>query len=528
MIIELILFLLTMVFVVIFYLRKKWSYWSKKGVFQVKPLFPLLNHGLIVTIGEHVNIKLKRHAKETNGLSFYGSYIFQNPVLIIKDPDLAKKILATDFNNFVDHGLWLAKIFEKSDHLSDKIWFKNMWFAEGERWKGIRSTFSPIFTPNKIKMMITFMQETCNKNIDSLDNFAGNGQSFELREMFGKFTMDTIVSCAFGLDPQASTHKRSKFVENVQKMLTPNLIDCFKFLLLLLPFDLGVGIFRFLKICVSKREETEFFYNVIRSALKYRKDSNSRRNDLLDMMVDAIKEEKWTGENKQLESDITLKSNSKRAQFDELDVVASAILFMVAGSDTSANTLAFACYQLAKNPEIQEKLRDEINSMYEENPTEDSLTYEDLQKMPYLEQVICETLRFHNLVGSVQRVASNDYRIPGSDLKIDKGMRVWVNIVAIHMDTKYYETPDVFNPEHFNDEAKAKRHRFAYLPFGQGPRGCIGMRFAMMETKLALANIIRKFKLIPSEKTIEPLELDPMAAITYVKNGLYIKVENRN
>ena len=65
--------------------------------------------------------------------------------------------------------------------------------------------------------------------------------------------------------------KRSKFVENVQKMLTPNLIDCFKFLLLLLPFDLGVGIFRFLKICVSKREETEFFYNVIRSALKYRK-----------------------------------------------------------------------------------------------------------------------------------------------------------------------------------------------------------------------------------------------------------------
>ena len=81
---------------------------------------------------------------------------------------------------------------------------------------------------------------------------------------------------------------------------------------------------------------------------------------------------------------------------------------MVAGSDTSANTLAFACYQLAKNPEIQEKLRDEISSMFDENPTE-SLTYEDLQKMPYLEQIICETLRFHNLTGTVQRVASNDY-----------------------------------------------------------------------------------------------------------------------
>ena len=83
---------------------------------------------------------------------------------------------------------------------------------------------------------------------------------------------------------------------------------------------------------------------------------------------------------------------------------------LVAGSDTSANTLAFACYQLAKNPEIQEKLRNEINYMFDENPSE-SLTYEDLQKMPYLEQVICETLRFHNLTGTVQRVTSNDYRL---------------------------------------------------------------------------------------------------------------------
>ena len=84
---------------------------------------------------------------------------------------------------------------------------------------------------------------------------------------------------------------------------------------------------------------------------------------------------------------------------------------LVAGSDTSANTLAFACYQLAKNPEIQEQLKDEINSIFDENSTE-SLTFnEDLQRMPYLEQVICETLRFHNLTGTVQRVASNDYRL---------------------------------------------------------------------------------------------------------------------
>ena len=69
--------------------------------------------------------------------------------------------------------------------------------------------------------------------------------------------------------------------------------------------------------------------------------------------------------------------------------------------------------------------------------------------------------------------------------------------------------------------------RFAYLPFGQGPRGCIGMRFALMEAKLALANIVRKFHLTPSEKTKEPLKLDPYAGIAYVKDGLHIKVEKR-
>ena len=98
-----------------------------------------------------------------------------------------------------------------------------------------------------------------------------------------------------------------------------------------------------------------------------------------------------------------MKSNSKKdIKFDELDIVASAILFMVAGSDTSANTLAFTCYQLAKNPEIQEKLRNEINSMYEGNPTKESLTYEDLQKMPYRLVLLRSTHYFFNYTaGSV-------------------------------------------------------------------------------------------------------------------------------
>ena len=70
--------------------------------------------------------------------------------------------------------------------------------------------------------------------------------------------------------------------------------------------------------------------------------------------------------------------------------------------------------------------------------------------------------------------------------------------------------------------------RYAYLPFGLGPRSCIGMRFALLEAKLALANMVRRYNLIPSLKTQEPLELDPRTSIAYVKHGLYMKIEKRN
>merc|ERR1711860_29294 len=82
-------------------------------------------------------------------------------------------------------------------------------------------------------------------------------------------------------------------------------------------------------------------------------------------------------------------------------------------------------------------------------------------------------------------------------------------------DPKHYETPQVFNPEHFSKEAKAKRHPYAISAFGQGPRGCIGMRFALLEAKLALANIVRRYTILPSDKTKEPLVLDPKADIAY-------------
>ena len=150
-------------------------------------------------------------------------------------------------------------------------------------------------------------------------------------------------------------------------------------------------------------------------------------------------------------------NHHSKETFDELVIVGTAILFFVAGYDTTSTTLAFALYELSKNPEIQDRLREEVENI-SDSDTKNDFTYDNLHDMTYLDQIICETLRFYNPTGMIQRTVTKEYTIPGSDIIIPKDNNVWVNTVAIHFDPKHYFDPHVFNPDHFSKEAKAQRN----------------------------------------------------------------------
>ena len=122
---------------------------------------------------------------------------------------------------------------------------------------------------------------------------------------------------------------------------------------------------------------------------------------------------------------------------------------------------------------------------------------------------------------------SGDYTIPGTNVQLKKDDWVGLNIIGIHMDPAYYPDPKTFNPDNFSKEAKAGRHPYTFLAFGQGPRSCIGMRFALLEAKVALATVLRRFVLVRSDKTKEPLELDVTSQLGYVVGGLWIRAEER-
>ena len=118
---------------------------------------------------------------------------------------------------------------------------------------------------------------------------AKEGEPFELRDILGKYSMDTIASCAFGVNAQAFSNKDSKFVKYAANIFRQTVTDGIKLAALFLPLDLGVNFMRLIQVAVTKQTETEFFYKVVMESLKQRRESKTRRNDLIDMMLDAIK-----------------------------------------------------------------------------------------------------------------------------------------------------------------------------------------------------------------------------------------------
>ena len=146
-----------------FYMTKKFDYWTKRGVYQFKPSFPFGSMKAFFTQSEHLNDLMLRHAKEAKGLPFYGAYFLRAPLLFLTDAEMIKQITIKDFDYFVDRNASNFAGVKKTNQLADKILMEQMSSAEGDRWKSIRSTFTPIFTSGKMKAMMVYVQETCKR-----------------------------------------------------------------------------------------------------------------------------------------------------------------------------------------------------------------------------------------------------------------------------------------------------------------------------------------------------------------------------
>lgn len=192
--------------------------------------------------------------------------------------------------------------------------------------------------------------------------------------------------------------------------------------------------------------------------------------------------------------------------------------------------MCFAVHEIAVNSNVQTKLRREVDEVLEK--TNGELTYEALNGMQYLDAVINEALRLWSPAVLVDRICAQDFELPPAlpgdkPFVVKKGTYVWFPIYALHRDPKYFEKPNEFYPERFLDENKKSFNTSAYIPFGLGPRMCIGNRFALLETKVVIFHLLARCELKSCAKTCHPLRLSKTSFTMMAEGGFWLKIQAR-
>ncbi|XP_043279915.1 probable cytochrome P450 6a14 [Venturia canescens] len=485
-----------------YYLVSTYDYWESRGARGPKPIifFGTIKDLMLnkCSMGDYVTNVYNEWKNEP----YVGVFLRRQPVLILNDLDLIKDVLIKDFNTFAERTL---EIHEKIEPLS-----AHLFNLEAKRWRPLRHQLTPVFTSGKLKQMFYLLIECADhleKYLDDLvDSTKTNEMIIEFRDFTAKFTTDVIGVCAFGLQMNAIADENSTFRSMGKRIFANN----WKTLMLFRLRTIAPQLFEIFGRFLVDKEMSDFYINTMTQTMDYRKKNGIVKHDFIDLlMVLRDHPEKVT--------DIELNDGLLAAQL---------FVFFVAGFETSSSAISHALYELALNPEVQEKLRQEIK--HKMNETGNKIDYDMIKSMKYLDMVFQETLRKYPPVTFLMRKSIEPYTFHDSSnnklLTIKKGESIWIPNYAIQHDHRYFPEPEVFDPERFTEEAIKSRHSMIYLPFGDGPRNCIGKRFGVMQTKVGLIKILHHYSVETCEKTTIPYESDPKAFLLSPKNGIHLKI----
>lgn len=480
---------------------RKQSYWKKLGVPYATSILFLgsISYEDIWKKKTFQDIELERYKKYGK---IHGHYERNTPLLNVGDPEVIRQILVKDFHAFTGR---------REVYLGDKIMEKMLSVVRGEDWKKIRTIISPTFSTGKIKRVSGIFKECAQTLVQNFKKSADKGEPVDVKNFYGAFTMDVIASSAFSTKIDSHNDPKNPFVETAREVFT-RFISWRIFLFIIVPFFV-----KMFKISLLPRKAPDFFANVTLQIIEERKRTGQTRNDFLQLLLDTSRESSEDGKLDVDEKDEIAENYRKEEQNQSFkhslhskktlthdEVIAQCVLFFLAGFDTTASLLTFASYNLALNPDIQEKLIKEVDTVLEEN--KGKLEYESIQCMKYLDNVISETLRIYPPAIRLERKADQDYKIEDRVLTIPKDIIVTIPVYAIHRDPEFYPEPEKFDPDRFNPEERAKRNPYTYLPFGAGPRNCVAMRFALMEAKICLAYVLSNFRIKKCAQTKVPPE----------------------
>ncbi|XP_055589833.1 cytochrome P450 9e2-like [Uranotaenia lowii] len=461
----------------------------------------------------------------------FGMFDFLTPLFVIRDPELIKQVAVTDFDHFVDHQPLFGN--SKYDH-PDILVGKSLFTLTGQRWKNMRATLSPAFTGSKMRLMFELISECSESAVRHYlaEAEAKGPQQYEMKDVFGRFSNDVIASCAFGLKVDSLKDPQNEFYLSGKKMVNFNSTDT---LLRIVSMRLFPWLMSKLGIDVIDGKLNKYFSKLILSAIQLRESQGIVRHDMVNLLIQARKGTlKHQQEKDQNEGFATVdESDVGKAQIQttltDSEMVAQCLIFFLAGFDTVSTCLLFLTYELAINPEVQQKLYEEIEETNAQLGGK-SITYDVLQKMKYMDMAVSEALRKWPPGPAIDRECVKTYKMKTSDgleFTVDKGTALWIPIHALHHDPKYFPNPERFDPERFSDERKGSIVNGTYLPFGIGPRNCIGSRFALSEVKTIIYHLLLNFSLERTSKTEVPPVLIKGMGDVIPENGVHLEFRPR-
>ncbi|XP_017769445.1 PREDICTED: cytochrome P450 9e2-like [Nicrophorus vespilloides] len=513
--------ILVFLYLLYHFLIKPHSYWKEKGVKNVKPV-PIFGN-VFVNIAQKKSIAemTKTMYDAFRNERYSGMYQLLKPVLIIHDPELIKTVTIKDFDHFTDHSTG-------SHEDVDPLWGRNLFAMVGESWRDMRNTLSPAFTSSKMRTMFTLINE-CAENFSKY--YLKENQDvikLEMKDTYTRATNDIIASCAFGIKCDSLEYPENTFYTIAKKAFNFSGLRQNLFLL----YSTFPKLMKFFGWKLFSDEMSEFFRGVINETIRIREEKSIVRPDMIHLLLEAQKGSLKEESNNTIADSFASthefnlgKQKSKLVQFTNEDITAQALIFFLGGFDTTSYLMCFLSYELAVNPEIQEKLRNEISATWEE--CQGNLTYEALNGMKYLDMVICEVLRKWPPFPIMDRICTKDYTIKAirpeeKDYNVKKNDIIIIPIFGIHRDPEYYPNPEKFDPERFAPENRVKLNSSTYFPFGSGPRNCIGSRFAILENKTIMFHMIRNFQVVPTEKTTIPMVISKKQFIISSQHGFWL------
>ena len=410
------------------------------------------------------------------GMKFGGRNLY-----ISSNPDHAQHTLQTAHRQYIK-----ATSFRRLKILLGD----GLFTSEGEHWLNQRRQIQPKFQKDHLTHFAEIMQETTEQMLYRWQYFYAGKRACNLLEEMSECTLEIVCESLLGQKLEGGGSIINEELPPVLRFLIRRLLNP-------IPLPLWVPTPAHRKFKMSVRKISGLI-----TALLFEKkvqDEALRGDDLLTLLMHS--------------KDVEGNSLSNQQIIDEV------LTFFLAGHETSAVAMTWAFYELCRHPEVEEKLRAEISDVTGNRPFQVA----DLASLTYTEYVCKEVLRMYPPAWTTAREAIDDHEMDG--YTVNKGDTVVTNMFWLHRHPDFWEKPSEFLPDRWM-EPNVPSHKFAYAPFGGGPRQCIGNHFAMTEMKILLVNVLQNFKLkIVSEPegfdcalTLRPLK-DVMLELQPLKNN---------